>query len=144
MADVKRLLELFERGVWMFFDVPPEFFRVQFPPMAPTGLGRQGARLLGGQIAVHRPPTQRKTPGRLGFGPAFLNEGDDSLPQIKAVCFHAGQSITLCANINMKYYIADGEQVVGRIAVQITKKKFIDLCTQKGHFLIWQNRCVCL
>ena len=104
MTDTQGLADLMKRGVVMLFDMVPEFLRVQFPPMAPTGFGGQRTRFLGGQIPVHGAPADIKTPGGLGFGAAIPDEFYHAFAQVKAVCFHARQSITLCANVNLKCY----------------------------------------
>jgi hypothetical protein len=89
MTDSQGLADLMKRGVVMFFDMVPEFLRVQFPPMAPTGFGGQRTRFLGAQISVHGAPADIKTPGGLGFGAAILDEFYHAFAQVKAVCFHA-------------------------------------------------------
>jgi hypothetical protein len=104
MAHAKGLPKFFERGIRMFLDVTPEFFRIQFSPMSPTDFGGQRTRFLGGQIAVHAAAADVKPPGGLTFCAAFLDELYHTFAQIKAVCFHAQQSTTLCANVNRKCY----------------------------------------
>jgi len=57
MADAEGLLEFFEGGVGILFDMSPEFLRVEFAPMTPDGFWRQRPRLYGVQIAVNSAPT---------------------------------------------------------------------------------------
>lgn len=89
MADAKNLLEFFERGVGMFFDLGAKLFRVELAPMPPAFPGCQIVGFGGVQIAIDRTARQAETPGGLGFGAALLNELDDPLPQIQRIGFHA-------------------------------------------------------
>ena len=104
MADAKRFLEFLEGGVGMFFDMSLEFLRVEFAPMTPAGFGGERPRLHGVQIAVNGAPTQFKAPGSLGFGAAQLDEFHHPFPQVQRISFHARKPITLCPNVNMKFY----------------------------------------
>ena len=104
MADAEGLLEFLEGGVGIFFDVPLEFFRIEFAPMSPTGFGRQRPGLHGGQIAVNGAPTEFKAPDGLGFGAARLDEFHHPFPQVQGIGFHDRKPITLCPNVNVKCY----------------------------------------
>jgi len=89
MADGKDFLDFLEGCVRVLFDVNLEFFRVEFPPVPPTGFGCQRPRLPGRQIAVNSASTEVKASGRLDFGTAVLDELHHSLPQIQRIGFHA-------------------------------------------------------
>jgi hypothetical protein len=111
MADLESFLEFQEGGIGVFFDVNLEFLRVEFPPVPPTGFGRQRPRLHGSQIAINGTPTERKTPGGLDFGPAILDELHHPLPQIQRISFHARKPIFLCPNVNMNCYSPTIERI---------------------------------
>ena len=104
MADAEHLLDFFERGGGMSFDVGGQFFRVELAPGSPARFGRQHALLGGDQIPINRTAGQVKTPGGLGFGTAALNESYHPFPQIQRIGFHARKLISLCPNVNMKCY----------------------------------------
>ena len=118
MADAEGLLEFFEGGVGMLFDVNLKPVRVEFAPVAPTRFGSQRARLGGGQIAVNGAPGQIKAPHCLGFGAARFDEFDHPLPQIQRISFHAHKPIRLRANVNMKCYRCHAAFASGLIKLQ--------------------------
>jgi len=89
MADVEHLLDFFEGGGGMLFDMGTEFFRVELPPGAPTRFRWQGAFLGSDQIPVNRTPGQIKMPGGFDFGTAALNEFHHPFPQVQPISFHA-------------------------------------------------------
>jgi hypothetical protein len=88
MTDAEHLLEFFEGGVGMFFNMRPELLRVELAPAAPTGFGGQSALLGRRQIPVNRAPGQGKMPGGFHFGTAPLNEFYNPFPQIQRIRFH--------------------------------------------------------
>jgi hypothetical protein len=104
MADPECLLQFFQGGVGMFFDMGTEFLRVELAPGAPTGFRWQGAFFGGDQIPVNRTPGQSKMPGRFHFGTAALNEFHHPFPQVQRIGFHFRNLISLCPNVNMKCY----------------------------------------
>ena len=104
MTDAKGSLEFPEGGIGMLADVGVEFLRVQFAPVAPAFLGGQRPGSHGVQITVNSASPQFKAPGGLGFGTAILDEFDHPFPQLQRISFHARKPITLCPNVNMKYY----------------------------------------
>jgi hypothetical protein len=105
MADAKHLLQFFEGGVGVFFDMGAEFLRVEFAPGAPAGFRRQRTLLGGFQIAINGTAGQFKTPGGLGFGTPALDEFHHPFPQVQRIGFHARKPISLCPNVNMKCYM---------------------------------------
>jgi hypothetical protein len=105
MADAKHLLQLFERGVGMLFDVRRKFLGVELAPLPPTRFRRQRALLGGGQIPVNGTPRHRKPPGGFGLGATALNEFHHPFPQVQRIGFHARKPISPCPNVNMKCYI---------------------------------------
>ena len=74
MADVEHLLQFFEGGVGVFFDVRLKFLGVELAPFAPAGFGGEGAGLGGIPIPINRTASQGKPPGSFRFGAAALNE----------------------------------------------------------------------
>lgn len=54
MADAKGPLQFLERRVGVLADVRLKLDRIELAPVAPTGLGCQGVRFGGGQIAINR------------------------------------------------------------------------------------------
>ena len=104
MADAEGFLEFLEGGVGMFVDVGLKFFGVELTPMSPTLFRGQRAGFSGDQIPINGTPRQIKTPGGLGFGTPALNEFHHPFPQVQCIRFHASKAITLCPNVNMKYY----------------------------------------
>ena len=82
-TDAKHLLQLFERGGGMFFDVRRKFLGGELAPLPPTRFRRQRALLGGGQIPVNGTPRHRKPPGGLGFGAAALNEFHPPFQKVK-------------------------------------------------------------
>jgi hypothetical protein len=115
MADTEGLLEFFERGVGMFFDVNLEFLRIKLAPGSPTGFRRQRPFLGGGQIPINRTSRQVKPPGGLGFGATARNEFHHPLPQVQRIGFHAHYPFSLCPNVNMKCYSANRRATLGVI-----------------------------
>jgi hypothetical protein len=105
MADAKYLLNFFERGVRVFFDMGTEFLRIELAPGAPARFRRQHPLLGGHEIPINGTPGQVKTPGGLGFGTAALNEFHHPFSQVQRIGFHAQKLISLCPNVNMKCYI---------------------------------------
>ena len=104
MADAEHLLQFFERGVGMLFDMAAELLRVELAPGAPACFRWQGAFFGGFQIPINRTPGQLKTPGGLGFGTTTGNEFHHPLPQVQRISFHADNLITICPNVNVKCY----------------------------------------
>ena len=104
MTDAKHGLQFLERGVGMVLDVRLKLLRIELAPSPPTGFGRQRSPLGGGQIPINGTAGQVKPPGGLGFGAAALDEFDHPFPQIQRIGFHARKLISLCPNVNMKYY----------------------------------------
>jgi hypothetical protein len=49
MADAQHLLQFFEGGVGMLFDVGSQFFRVELAPSAPTGFSPNSEMEKGSQ-----------------------------------------------------------------------------------------------
>ena len=105
MAHAKDRLEFLERRVGMFSDMGAKFFGVELAPAPPALFRRQHARLRGGQVAIDAAAAHAEPDGRLRLPPAFTDEIHHPLPQIKCIGFHSTQPATLCANVNMKYYI---------------------------------------
>jgi len=105
MADTEYLLQFFEGGVGVFLDFGTEFLRVELAPGSPARFRRQRPLLGGHQIPINRTPGQFKPPGGLGFGAASLNEFHHPFPQVQRIGFHARKPISLCPNVNMKFYI---------------------------------------
>jgi len=101
MADAEHLLEFLEGGVRMCFDVGVELVRIEFAPVSPAGFWGQRSLLGGGQITVDGAPPDRKPAGGFGFGAAVADEFDHPFTPIKAIGFHACESIRLCADVNM-------------------------------------------
>lgn len=89
MADAKDFLEFLERGVRMLAHVRLELGRIELAPVAPTGLGRQGVRFGGGQVAIDGTLAQPKNPGGLGPGATRRNKPHHPLAQIQREGFHA-------------------------------------------------------
>lgn len=56
MADAKHLLNFFEGGIGMFFDVGLKLVGVELAPFPPTGFRGEGAGLDGVQIPVNGTP----------------------------------------------------------------------------------------
>ena len=106
MADAKHLLQFFEGGVGVLFDMGAEFLRVEFAPGAPAGFRWQRTLFGGFQIAINGTAGQLKTPGGFDFGAATLNELHHPFPQVQRIGFHARKPISLCPNVNMKCYSA--------------------------------------
>ena len=104
MAHAKHLLDFFEGGVRVFFDMGTEFLRVELTPGAPACFRGQRPFFGGHQIAINGTAGQLKPPGGLGFGAAALNEFNHPFPQVQRIGFHARKPITLCPNVNMKCY----------------------------------------
>ena len=104
MADAEHGLEFLEGGVGMSFYMRLEFLGVELAPMSPALFWRQRTFLGGGQIPIHGTPGHLKPPRCLGFGAATLNEFHHPFPQVQRIGFHAHKPITLCPNVNMKYY----------------------------------------
>ena len=104
MADTEDLLEFFEGGIGVLFNMGAELLRVELAPDAPTRFRWQGALLGSDQIPVNRTPGQSKMPGGFHFGTAALNEFDHPLPQVQRIGFHARKPISLCPNVYMKCY----------------------------------------
>jgi len=104
MADAKHPLEFLEGGGGVFFDMGAEFLRIELAPFPPALFRGERAAFGGVQIAINRTPGQIKPPGGLGFGTTALNEFDHPLPQVQRISFHARKPISLCPNVNMKYY----------------------------------------
>ena len=76
--------------------------------MTPTGFWGQRSGFGGVQIAVNGASAEVKATGGLGFGAARLDEFHDTFPQVQCISFHAHNLcviITLCATVNMNYYI---------------------------------------
>src|ERR1035441_3998153 len=82
MADAKHLLQLFERGVGVFFDVRLEFLGVELAPMSPALFRSQRTFFGGVQIPINGTPSYCKLPGGLGFGATALNEFNHPFPQV--------------------------------------------------------------
>src|ERR1039458_4344786 len=108
MADAQHLLQLFEGGVGVFFDVRLEFLGVELAPMSPALFRSQRTFFGGVQIPINGTPSYCKLPGGLGFGATVLNEFNHPFPQVQRIGFHARKSITLCPNVNMKCYMTPG------------------------------------
>src|ERR1039458_5578488 len=104
MADAQHLLQLFEGGVGVFFDVRLEFLGVELAPMSPALFRSQRTFFGGVQIPINGTPSYCKLPGGLGFGATVLNAFNHPFPQVQRIGFHARKSITLCPNVNMKCY----------------------------------------
>src|ERR1039458_3172591 len=104
MADAQHLLQLFEGGVGVFFDVRLEFLGVELAPMSPALFRSQRTFFGGVQIPINGTPSYCMLPGGLGFGATVLNEFNHPFPQVQRIGFHARKSITLCPNVNMKCY----------------------------------------
>ena len=88
MADAKDPLQFLERGVRLVADVRLELGRIELAPVAPTGLGGQGVRFGGGQIAVDGALAQHKNTGSLGPRAAPGHKLHHPLAQIQRVGFH--------------------------------------------------------
>jgi len=82
-------LQFLERGVGMLADVGLKLGRIEFAPAAPTGLGGQGIRFGGGQVAIDGALAQPEKPGGLGPDAARLDKLHHPLAQIQRVGFHA-------------------------------------------------------
>ena len=104
MADTEYLLQFFEGGIGVLFNMGAEFLRVELPPGAPTRFRWQGAFWGRDQIPVNRTPGQSKMPGSCDFGTAALNEFHHPLPQVQRIGFHARKPISLCPNVNRNCY----------------------------------------
>jgi len=104
MADTEYLLQFFERGVGVLFDMAAELLRVELTPGAPARFRWQGSFFGGFQIPVNGTPGQLKTPGGLGFGTTTGNEFHHPFPQVQRISFHADNLISLCPNVNVKRY----------------------------------------
>jgi hypothetical protein len=89
MADAKDGLQFVQCGVRVVADVRLKLGRIKLAPVAPTGLGRQGVRLGGGQVAIDGALAQPKKTGGLGPGAARLDKFHHPLAQIQRVGFHA-------------------------------------------------------
>ena len=89
MADAKDPLQFLERGGWLAADMRLKFGRIEFAPVAPTGLGGQRVRFGGGQIAINRALAQPKKPGGLGPRATPGHKLHHPLAQIQRVGFHA-------------------------------------------------------
>jgi hypothetical protein len=107
MADAKDPLEFFERGVGVPLDVGLEFLRVEFAPMAPTGLRGERLGLGSSQIAIVGAPPQGEAADGLGLGTTALDEFDHPFPQVQGIGFQADKPNRLCANVNIKFYIIE-------------------------------------
>jgi len=70
MADAKHLLDFFQRGVGMFFNVGLELVRVEFAPVSPALLWSQRSGLGGVQVTIDSAPADCKAARGLGFGTA--------------------------------------------------------------------------
>jgi hypothetical protein len=88
MADAKDLLQFLERGVRLVADVRLKLVRIELAPVAPTGLGGQGVRFDGGQIAIDGALAQPKNTGGLGPRAAPSHKLHHPLAQIQRVGFH--------------------------------------------------------
>ena len=115
MADAEHLLEFFEGGGRMSFDVGGQFLGVELAPGSPARFRRQHTLFGGHQIPIDRTPGQIKTPGGLGFGTAALYEFHHPFSQVQRVSFHAQKLITLCPNVNMKCYSSSSDYFTGKI-----------------------------
>ena len=105
MADAEHLLDFFEGGVGMLFDMGAKFLRVELAPGSPARFRRQHTLFGGHQIAINGTPGQIKTPGSLDFGTTAPNEFHHPFPQVQRISFHACKLISICPNVNMKCYI---------------------------------------
>ena len=74
MTDAEHLLEFFEGGVGMFFDVRLEFMGVELAPMSPALFRGQRAFFGSAQIPIDGTSRQIKTPSGFNLGAAILNE----------------------------------------------------------------------
>ena len=104
MADAEHLLDFFEGGVRVFFDMGTEFLRVELAPGAPARFRRQRPLFGSFQIAINGTAGKIKTPGGFDFGSPALNEFHHPFPQVQRIGFHARKRISLCPNVNMKCY----------------------------------------
>ena len=104
MADAEHLLDFFEGGVGMLFDMGAKFLRVELAPGSPARFRRQHTLFGGHQIAINGTPGQIKTPGSLDFGTTAPNEFHHPFPQVQRISFHACKLISICPNVNMKCY----------------------------------------
>jgi hypothetical protein len=89
VADAKDPLQFLQRGVRLVADVRLKFGRIELAPVAPTGLGGQGVRFVGGQVAIDGALAQPKKPGGLGPRAAPGHKLHHPLAQIQRVGFHA-------------------------------------------------------
>jgi hypothetical protein len=89
MADAKDPLQFLQRGVRLVADVGLKFGRIKLAPVAPTGLGGQGVRFGGGQVAIDGALAQPKNSGGLGPRAASGHKLHHPLAQIQRVGFHA-------------------------------------------------------
>ena len=106
MADTEHLLDFFEGGIGVFFDVGAEFLRVEFPPGSPARFRRQRPLFGGHQIPINGTAGQIEAPGSLDFRTPALNEFHHPFPQVQRIGFHARKPISLCPNVNVKWYNA--------------------------------------
>jgi hypothetical protein len=104
MADAKDLLQFLERGVRLVADVRLKLVRIELAPVAPTGLGGQGVRFDGGQIAIDGALAQPKNTGGLGPRAAPSHKLHHPLAQIQRVGFHPHSLPPYTANVNVKCY----------------------------------------
>ena len=104
MADTKDLLDFLKGGIGMFFDMRPELLGVELAPMPPAFFWSQRAFFGGEEIPINGTPGQIKSPGGLSFGAPARNEFHHPFPQVQRISFHAPYLISLCPNVNMKYY----------------------------------------
>lgn len=88
MADGKDFSDFMQGGVRVFVDVGPQLGRIEFAPAAPAGLGREGVRFGGGEVAVDGAFAQRETPGRLGARAAGGGKFHHPFSQIQRIGFH--------------------------------------------------------
>lgn len=101
MTDLEHLLDFFEGGVGMFFDVGLKLCGVELAPLTPTLFRSERVGLSGRQIAVNRAPSQIKPPGSLSLGTTRIEEFDHPFPQVQRIGFHGHKPIRLCANVYM-------------------------------------------
>ena len=104
MAHAEHLLDFFEGGVGVFFDMGAELLRVELAPMSPALFRGQRTLLGSAQIPVNRTPGQLKPPGGFDFGTAGLNEFHHPLPQVQCIRCHALNLTSPCPNVNVKRY----------------------------------------
>src|ERR1039458_1876411 len=87
MADAQHLLQLFEGGVGVFFDVRLEFLGVELAPMSPALFRSQRTFFGGVQIPINGTPSYCKLPGGLGFGATVMTEFIHPFPQVQRIGF---------------------------------------------------------